>query len=120
MRFFLGLGMMLLGGYLILSSIRAHSSWGWGASLYRVGGFSLTTGTLMIPFAFGVGIIFYNYRNILGWILALGSIVALIAGVIISLRFSLRPMSAFDLIVLLVLLVGGTGIFLSSLRNLSS
>ena len=74
----------------------------------------------MIPFMFGVGMIFYNSRNYLGWIIAAGSLVALIFGVISSINFRMRSMSAFDLIVILVLLVGGIGLFLSSLKKLDS
>ena len=71
----------------------------------------------MIPLIFGVGMIFYNAKNYLGWILAGGSVVALIFGVISSIQFSFRSMTSFDLIVILVLAVGGLGILLSSLRS---
>ena len=73
---------------------------------------------IMIPFIFGVGLIFYNGRNWLGWILTLGSITALIFGVISSIRFSMRTMTSFDLIVILVLAIGGLGLFLRSLKAL--
>ena len=71
----------------------------------------------MIPFMFGIGMIFYNSKNYLGWILTIGSLIMLIFGVISSINFRLRSMSAFELIVILVLLVGGIGLFLNSLRN---
>ena len=35
-----------------------------------------------------------------------------------SIRFSLHGMSAFDLIMIFILMFGGLGLFLSSLRNL--
>ncbi|GAA3928656.1 hypothetical protein GCM10022277_26470 [Litoribacillus peritrichatus] len=82
------------------------------------GTYGITTGMIMIPFMFGVGIIFYNAKNIFGWLLAIGSIVALVFGVIASIQFSFRSMSAFDLIVILVLSVGGLGMFLRSLRTI--
>ncbi len=119
MRFFVGLGMMVMGGYLLLNSIRVVSNWGWGYSLYSWGGFSLTSGALLIPLLFGVGIIFYNVRNPIGWFLALGSLAALVAGVIFSVRLALGHMSLFDLLVVMVLAVGGLGLFLSSLRDFS-
>jgi len=73
---------------------------------------------IMIPFMFGVGFIFYNAKNWLGWLLASGSLVALVFGVISSIQFTFRSMSAFDLIVILVLAVGGLGLFLRSLKTL--
>ena len=74
----------------------------------------------MIPFIFGVGMIFYNSKNLLGWILSIGSITALIFGVISTVRFNLRTMSSFELIVILVLAVGGIGLFLRSLKKIDS
>lgn len=70
----------------------------------------------MIPFIFGVAIIFYNTKNLIGWLLAGGALTALIFGVISSIHFSLRSMTAFDLIVILTLSMGGLGLFLRSLK----
>ncbi|MGB1297162.1 MAG: hypothetical protein ACPG8A_02750 [Psychrobium sp.] len=120
--FFIGLIMMCGGFYLLLNAITVTSSFGMGMRLYGFSAmgssFNITTGMIMIPFMFGVGLIFYNGRNILGWILTLGSITALILGVISSIRFSMRTMTSFDLIVILVLAIGGLGLFLRSLKAL--
>lgn len=110
--------MMCAGFYLLLRSITATSTFGMGMSLYAYGGFSVTSGMVMVPFIFGVGMVFYNSRNPLGWLLAIGSLVALVFGVIASIHFSFRGMSLFDLIIILVLAVGGLGLFLRSLRAL--
>ena len=83
----------------------------------RVG---ITTGMVLIPFIFGIGIIFYNSKNIIGWVLTIGSISAMLFGVISSISFHIRPMSAFDLITILVLAVGGLGLFLRSLKNIDA
>ncbi|MCB9508831.1 MAG: hypothetical protein H6695_01540 [Deferribacteres bacterium] len=116
-RFFMGLVMMIGGGYLLLNAIQVTNHFSLGYGLYSFGGFRLTTGMVMIPFMFGIGMIFYNSKNYLGWILTIGSLIMLIFGVISSINFRLRSMSAFELIVILVLLVGGIGLFLNSLRN---
>ncbi|HRH77254.1 MAG TPA: hypothetical protein PK129_07890, partial [Cellvibrionaceae bacterium] len=55
--------------------------------------------------------------NIIGWLLSIGSLSALVVGVISSLHFSFRTMSAFELIAILVLAMGGLGLFLRSLRS---
>tara|TARA_B110000014_G_scaffold264200_1_gene264039 strand:- start:2135 stop:2557 length:423 start_codon:yes stop_codon:yes gene_type:complete len=120
--FFLGLVMMCGGFYMLLNAIHVTSSFGMGMRLYgfsAMGGMvNITSGMIMIPFMLGVALIFYNGKNILGWILSIGSIVALIFGVISSLRFSFRTMTSFDLIVILVLAIGGLGLFLRSLKTL--
>lgn len=119
-QFLIGFAMFCGGLYLLLNSIHVSSNFGFGARLYSVGGYGITSGMVMIPFMFGVGIIFYSARNPLGWLLAVGSLLALIFGVISSVRFNMRHMSAFDLIVILVLTVGGLGLFLRSLKNFAS
>ena len=119
-KFLLGLTMMVGGFYLLLNSIRVTSHFGFGMSLYSYGGhFSITSGMVMIPFMLGIGMIFYNGRSIIGWLLAGGSLVALVFGVISSIQFRFASMSAFDLIVILVLSIGGLGLFLASLRSSS-
>lgn len=120
--FFVGLIMMCGGFYMLLNAITVTSSFGMGMRLYGFsamgGSYNVTSGMIMIPFIFGVGLIFYNSKNIFGWILSIGSITGLIFGVISSIRFSFRTMTSFDLIVILVLAVGGLGLFLRSLKAL--
>jgi len=115
--FFMGLIMMCTGFYLLLNSISVTSNFGSGMRLYSYSGYSVTSGMVMIPFIFGVGMVFYNSKNWIGWLLTLGSIASLIFGVISSIHFSFVRMSAFDLIVILVLAVGGIGLFLRSLKT---
>lgn len=119
-RFCIGLLMLVGGGYLFLQSILVRSTFGLGYGLYTIGTFQLTSGMVIVPLMFGVGLIFYNAKNILGWLLFIGSLVMLVFGVIASIHFSFRHMSAFELIVILTLVCGGLGLFLSSLRNLEA
>jgi hypothetical protein len=71
----------------------------------------------LVPFMLGVGLIFYDRRSIAGWLLAIGSATAFIVGVIASLNFTIRGITAFELITMLVLSFGGLGLFLQSLRS---
>ncbi len=120
--FFIGLIMMCGGFYMLLNAITVTSSFGMGTRLYGFsamgGSYNVTSGMIMIPFIFGVGLIFYNSKNIFGWILSVGSITGLIFGVISSIRFSFKTMTSFDLIVILILAIGGLGLFLRSLKAL--
>ena len=120
LRFVMGLVMFVGGIYLLLQAITVNTSFGFGYSLWRGGGVRLTTGMVLIPFIFGVGMVFYNAKSIVGWGLAATSLVILVFGVISSIRFTIRHMSAFDFLMILTLAVGGIGLVLSSLRNLSA
>jgi hypothetical protein len=116
-KFFLGIAMFVAGMYLLLKNIYVQHSFGFGSAFYNVGGFSITSGMILIPFIIGVAMLFFNAKNILGWILTIGSVVSLIVGVISSINFTLAGMSAFDIMMILVLVAGGLGLFLSSFRN---
>lgn len=115
--FILALIMMCGGGYLLMRGIIVRQNFGFGTVAFSFGGFGVTTGMILIPLMFGVGMIFYNSRNVIGWILALGAVVGLVFGVIASINLQLVSMSFFDLLVIIVLLVGGIGLFLRSLRT---
>lgn len=120
-NFFLGLVMMCGGFYMLLNSIVVTSNFGMGARLFGFGAFGnnigITGGMILIPFIFGIGFIFFNAKNFIGWLLTIGSLTALIFGVISSVRFSMRTMTTFELIVILVLAIGGLGLFIRSLRS---
>lgn len=119
-RFFIGLVMMVGGGYLFLDAIKVTHQFGLHRAIYSFGAFNLTTGMVLIPLIFGIGFIFYNAKNPIGWLLSSASIVMLVFGVISSIKFQIRRMSAFELIMMLILFIGGLGLFLSSLRNFDS
>jgi len=117
--FLIGMVMMVAGFYLLLNAIVVDVSFGFGMRLYGLGGVNITSGMVMIPFVAGVIFIFYNSKNPIGWLLAIGALVALFAGVLVNTQFRFQRMSAFDLITILVLAFGGLGLFLQSLRTLS-
>jgi hypothetical protein len=93
------------------------SSFGLGTRLFGVGGYGITGGIVLIPLVIGIAMIFYNARNVLGWLLSICAFAALVFGVISSVNMSLRTMSAFELICILTLAFGGLGLFLRSLRS---
>lgn len=117
--FVLGVVMAGAGLYLLFRGIIVRPSFGFGTVAFSVGGFPVTTGVILVPLMLGVGGIFYDSRRIWGWLVLALSLLALVAGVIANLNIRLVTMSLFDLLVILVLLVGGIGLLLRSLRRTS-
>ncbi len=115
-QFFLGLILMIAGGYLFLQSVHVGTAFAFGMPFLTFGGFGLTGGTTLIPLVIGIALIFYNAANALGWVVALGSLAALAFGIVSSVRFTMIGMSLFDLIIVLGLFMAGLGLFLRSLR----
>lgn len=113
----LGFVMMCAGGYLLLESIVVSQTYFLGIGLYHVGGLPVTGGMILVPLIFGIGMIFYRPSGLAGWALAIGSLAAMILGVIVNTHFSLRQMSLFELLGIFVLCVGGLGLFLRALAD---
>lgn len=118
-EFFTGLIMMCIGGYLLLDNIIVSNGFAMSRSLFgwSIGTYGVPAGSLLLPLCFGVVLIFRKANSSLGWILSLGSLAALVASVLMSTHISLRPMSLWMLLTMLVLLFGGLGLFLKSLRS---
>ena len=115
--FFLGFSMLIIGGYLFLNAIHVSYGFSMGHHLFSVGQVRLTGGMVLVPFIFGIGMVFYNSKNPTGWCLTVASLGMLAFGVITSIDMRLKPMSAFELITILVLMIGGLGLFLRSLKD---
>jgi len=58
--FLLGLAMMCGGFYMLLDAIVVRARFGFGYQVYSVGGFGITSGMIMIPFLFGVGVLAFG------------------------------------------------------------
>ncbi|XOV78641.1 MAG: hypothetical protein ACFHVJ_17135 [Aestuariibacter sp.] len=123
-QFFIGLVMMCTGFYLLLNSVSVSSSFNFSSRLFGFpmlgNSFGITGGMILIPFIFGIGIIFYDAKKLVGWILSAGSIAALLFGVLASVKFNFKSMTAFELIMMFTLAVGGIGLFLRSLKKIDA
>jgi len=109
-HFLLGFVMACLGGYLLSNQVTVVGSY-W--SFYGGNTFGLT----LIPMLFGVGILFFNGRSAIGWLLTVAGALFIFAGVISNMHIYFQPATLFHTIVMLVLLVGGLGLIARSLHE---
>jgi hypothetical protein len=109
--FFVGLAMAVGGAYLLTQRVTVTSGF-WSF----FGG--PTFGLSLLPLVVGAGILFYDGRNALGWILAAAGALIVFLGILLNLRIYFEPTSLFDTLVMLVLLAGGLGLLARSLRPL--
>jgi len=107
--FLLGSIMTVGGGYLLLNQVVVTSSF-WRLFGYDMFGLSL------VPLLIGLGLVFYNGRNVLGWLLIFAGAVIIVTGVIANMTVYFRPTSLFGTLMMLLLLVGGLGLVARSLR----
>lgn len=100
--------MACIGGYLLTNQITVSSGY---RSFYGGGTFGIT----LLPFLFGVALLFWNGKSVLGWILTVAGLFFILAGVIANLHVYFRPESLFHTLIMLVLLVGGLGLIARAL-----
>jgi uncharacterized membrane protein HdeD (DUF308 family) len=65
---------------------------------------------------FGVGLLFWNGRSPIGWLLTIAGALFILAGVLANMHIYLQQTSLFNILVMLVLLVGGLGLIVRSMR----
>ncbi len=109
-EFLLGLGMAVAGAYLLVSNVTVTSGF-W--SLWGYNSFGLS----LLPLIFGIGLLFFNGRSKIGWLLLFIGIVIIFAGIIMNLHIYFQPLSLFSTLIMLALLAGGVGLVARSLRT---
>jgi hypothetical protein len=64
---------------------------------------------------FGVGLLFWKGRSVIGWLLTGAGALFIVAGVIANMHIYFQPATLFNTIIMLVLLVGGVGLIARAL-----
>jgi hypothetical protein len=108
-----GAAMVLIGGYVLLTRVSVTSG-GWLVYGYNAFGLSL------VPLLVGIGVLFYNGRSMIGWLLAAGGALIVLAGIVSNLHLYFQPTSLFDTLMMLGLLAGGLGLIARSLQPASA
>ena len=106
-HFFLGLGMTVVGAYLLMRQVIVTGGYwhfGW------LGGSGGSFGVTLIPLLIGVGILFYDGRSLAGRCLTGFGALIIVTGIIANIDVQIRETSLFNLMLMLVLLVGGIGL----------
>ena len=107
-HFLMGFIMACVGGYLLCNQVTVVGSY-W--MFHGENAFGIT----LLPMLFGIAILFWNGRSVIGWLLTAGGALFIIAGVIANMHIYFQPTSLFNTIVMLVLLVGGLGLIVRAL-----
>ncbi len=109
-EFFVGVLLAGIGGYLFLQQVQVHTS-GW-----RLWGLANGFGMTLIPLLFGVGILFFNGKSVIGWLLTVGGFLFIVVGVLMNMDIYFQRTSLYNTLVMLILLAGGLGLIFKSLR----
>ncbi len=109
-EFLIGLVMAVAGGYLLTNQVTVTSgAWVlWGRSAF---------GLSLIPMLIGVGLLFWNGRSVIGWLLLVAGSVIILAGILTHLEIYFERTSLFNTLLMLVLLFGGLGLMARGVRS---
>lgn len=108
-QFLMGLVMSCVGGYLLSNQVSIVGSY-W--SFWGTNSFGIT----LIPMLFGVAMLFFNGKSRVGWFLAIAGALFILAGVIANMHIYIRSTSLFNILVMLILLVGGIALVARSVQ----
>lgn len=115
--FLLGFAMAVAGGWLLTNQVTVSSNYFASGFMVPVVNYHMNSfGLSLIPFILGIGFLFYNGKSAVGWLLTIGGLVIILVGILMSLHIYFRPTSLFNTLVMLVLLFGGFGLVLRSLK----
>jgi hypothetical protein len=110
-EFLFGLIMSCVGGYLLSDRVTVTGSY------WNLWGSNSSFGITLIPMLFGVAILFFKGKSVIGWLLTIAGGLFILAGVIANLHIYFQPTSLFNTLVMLVLLVGGLGLIARSMQH---
>lgn len=110
-QFFIGLMCAVAGGWLLTNQVTVTTGGYW--QLWGMNGFGLS----LIPFIVGTGLIFFNGKSILGWVLLAAGLVIVFVGILSNMRIYFQPTSLFNTLLMLALLAGGLGAMAAALRS---
>lgn len=112
-EFLIGVLVAAVGFYLLFSHVQVHSSY-W--SFMGLGGAGRSFGVSLIPLLFGIGILFVNGRSALGWFLAVGGLLFILAGVLMNLDIYFRSTSLMNTLIMLAMIAAGLGLVVKGMR----
>lgn len=109
-EFFFGLGLVIVGGYLVMRRVTVHSGyWSWFG-----GG---TFGVTLIPLLVGLGLLFFDGKSPFGWILTVAGLAIIFAGILLNLNISFQPTDLFTTLMMFGMMAAGVGLIARGVRE---
>ena len=102
---FLAVGLFMLSKRVIVSS---------GFSIFSIGNFDLTTGTIVIPLMIGIILRFVYPKSFIPKLIIILSSIFIVVAIIMSVKLRFVPTSLFDYLLIIVLIAVGAGLILKN------
>lgn len=116
-HFFGGLGLCSLGLYLLFSRVVVTAGYWFHGAFGSSFGEGSSIAIVLVPFVVGVAILFANGRSMTGWVLLSLGLLLLVVEIVTSLRIHFKPTGLPALLGMFVMMGGGLGLVIRSLRS---
>lgn len=108
LEFLGGLAMLVVGLYILSQKVMVYSSFfGYG---WMLGGFSVSSGMIMIPFIIGIVWMFASGGSFVSKVFTGFGVLIIIVSLILSTSISLVHMRLYEWVLILILIFGGAGL----------
>lgn len=115
--FFAGIIMFFVGVFLITQNTILTMNF---SVLSELTGLNAPFGLVLLPLFIGIGILFFDSKNILGWLVFVIGILIILLGILMGLTIRFKSISLFTGILMFGLTAAGAGLFLKSIFGKSS
>lgn len=108
LQFLAGLAMLVVGLFIFSQKVMVSSGfWGYG---FRIGGFHMSNGLIMVPLIIGIVWMFATEGSFPSKVLTVIGVLLIIAAIIMTTTISLVHMTLYEWVLILVLIFGGAGL----------
>ena len=108
-----GLGLFCGGTFLVMQNTVLSSKF----SLMDLIGVNPPFGLVMLPLLIGIGVLFFNEKSLLGWILSIVGLITILLGILMGLSIFFRPVSLYEGILMFGLIAAGIGLVAKALAR---
>jgi TRAP-type uncharacterized transport system fused permease subunit len=110
-EFLVGLVMIAVGIYMVFNRVTVSTS------PWRIlGNTHVSFGLTLLPLLFGIAVLAFNGRSVLGWLLAAVGVALVLFGVLMNLDIYFQPTSLWTTVLMFGLIAFGLGLFARALR----
>jgi len=99
-----------IGVYLIFQNTIVSTQF----SLMDLIGFNPPFGLVILPLLIGIGILFFNEKSILGWLITIFGIVTILLGILMGLKIYFKPVSLYQAVLMYGMTAAGIGLIAKS------
>ncbi|MGE5328480.1 MAG: hypothetical protein ACM3KR_03105 [Deltaproteobacteria bacterium] len=111
--FLLGIGLFCGGAFLVTQNTILSSKF----TLMDIIGVNPPFGLVILPLIIGIGVLFFNEKSIVGWILTILGLITIFLGILMGLNIFFKPVSLYEGILMFGLIAAGIGLVFKAIAN---